>query len=795
MIFKNIAMFISDIKAALRSVFRNKIVSAISILGLGIGLGSIILLVGLIVHETSFDTYMPRYNNVYRVISGSTAQTPFPLADAMASEFPEISGFFRYYQSGSVQIKNSRNEMIREGNFGFADSSIFRILGIKFLNGQPAESNSEVAISEVSAKKYFGQGPAVGKILRIKFTNALVELSVSGVYKELPTNSTLSPEFIADIKMSEKVLMQFQRTLGAYGSDQEVIPDWHRLEFLTYVELKENSDPVAVAARMEKYKEHLKADNKDKIQYRLQPVKEIYLKSDGISGGYFLRQGNPDELKYFEVISVIILIISLANYILLSRAGTEDRIHELGTRKVYGASFRLIRRLIMTESLIIVIISLVPAIFIIDAGIKFINSTLNKTLSVSVFQNPWLWIILIGIVFFTALFAGWMIGLKYSRIPALNLLSGLKPGSGRSGRWNYSFLLLHFSIYMILVTAVITVSRQIKYVVSDYKGINPENVFVADLNTDALKKSFNMLCNEMKKIPGVEAVAGGSYIPPFNAFLPINLAVQDGEKVRFDGLITGEGLTELLGIEVTDGSSFGPYKPGTPEILINESAAVKYNVHAGENILVFRVKGIVRDFHAHSMHSLIQPMVILQQNPESMGLIAVRTDGKNDDEAISRLKDLFFSVSPDEVFETQYLTEIVNQFYQRETNQLRIITAFSCLSVILAIMGLFGISYISISRRRKEIGIRKVNGASVFSILIMINTDFLKWVLMAAIISVPVSVWLLDKWLVRFAYRIDLEPWVFGAAVLSAFIIAILTVSWQSWRAATRNPVEALRYE
>jgi len=318
---------------------------------------------------------------------------------------------------------------------------------------------------------------------------------------------------------------------------------------------------------------------------------------------------------------------------------------------------------------------------------------------------------------------------------------------------------------------------------------------VADLNTDELKKSYLTISDELKKIPGVINTAGGSFIPPFGNYLPVNLATPEGEKVRFDGLIMGEGMTELLGIEVIDGSSFGPYKPGPPEVLINESSAKLHNVKAGENILVFRVRGIVKDFNAHSLHTLIEPMVILQQNPEKMGLIAIKTNGSNDNAVIKRLRELYSQISPDEVFEVRYLTDQVRNFYARERNQSRIIGAFALLATILSIMGLFGISLITISKRKKEIGIRKVNGSSITWILLMLNADFIKWVAVSMFIAVPASVYLFSGWLDRFAYKTELSWWLFAIACLSAVIVAVLTVSWQSWRAATRNPVESLRYE
>lgn len=788
-------MLHSDFRSVIRNILRNKLSSAISILGLGIGLGCIIILMALIIHEKSFDTFIPGHNSVFRVLFGTTSQTHYPLAESMESEFPEVKDFFRYYQGGSLQMKNPENEIVRIRGFGFADPSIFRIMGIEFINGGPAKTISEVAISDEVSMQYFGTLSSQGAVLPVKFTDGFTELVVSGVFKSFPSNSTLNPSFIADIDLSEKMLRQFQRTLGDYGNEESQSLDWRFAEFLSYVVLESAADPQVLASKMEKYKEFIDIENKDNMHFRLQPVADIYLDSGEIGGAYYLRRGNPEELIYYEIISFLILVISVANYVLLARAGVSERMHELGTRKIFGASWAGINRLILMESNMIVILSLIPATFIIDYGMDFINTTLNKTLTSDIFLSPVLLILLIMVVILTGTLSGWLIGMRYSRIPALKLISGKILQTSMSRRWNYSFLVLHFTIFMILVTGVLAVSKQIKYLMSGYKGINPENILVADLNSDGLKKSFQAICDEIKRVPGVEMVAGGTFIPPFNAFLPVNLAVAEGDKIRFDGLIMGEGMTELLGIEVVEGSSFGPYKPGVNEILVNESTAKQYGVKAGELILAFKVRGIVKDFHAHSLHSPIQPMVILQQNPERMGLVAIKTSGNNDEAAIKRLKELYTRISPDEIFEVRYLAEVVDNFYERERNQARIIGAFSLLALVLSVMGLFGISLISISKRRNEIGIRKVNGSSATEVLLLLNTDFLKWVLVAITISLPVSLYLLSLWMESFAYKTEMSWWIFVLAGLSAILIAVLTVSWQSWMAAKGNPVEVLRYE
>jgi putative ABC transport system permease protein len=787
-------MILSDLKVAIRSIFRNRVPSAISILGLGIGLGCIIALMALIVHEKSFDKFIPEHRSVYRLVFGNNGHTSYPLSETMAGEFSEVKDYFRFYQIDFVQIRNSDNEMVKAEDFGFADPSIFRIIGVDFISGGPAGSVREIAISDEISMKFFGNLSPVGSILPVKFIDGIAELTVTGVYKSFPENSIFYPDFIADIKLSKKMFIQFQKSLGEYGTVGPEF-DWSRNEFVSFVVLQKNADPAAVAGKMDKYKEFLGNPDKDKLEFRLQPVADIYLRPGDVSESQYLRRGNPEELGYYEAIAFLILFISIANYILLSRAGVSERGHELGIRKVFGASQGMIRRLVITESVIIVLLSLIPATFVVDFGVPFINDTLNKTMTGHVFLSPLLWLLLIMVVGFSGTISGWLISINFSRMAALKLISGKNLRPEKSNRWNYSFLILHFTIYVMLVAGVIAVSKQLKYSISGNKGFNPENVLITSLYTEKLQSSFLTISDELKKIPGVINCAGGSYIPPLGYQLPINLAVTEGQKERFDGLIMGEGMVELLGIEVIEGSSFGQYKPGLPEILINETAAKKHKVKAGDKILVFSVRGIVKDFVAHSAHEPVQPMVILQQNPAKMAVIAIKTDGNNDEAVINRMKELYTQISPDELFEMEYLTDQYDLFYARERNQLKIIGVFSLLAAILSIMGLFGISLISISKRRKEIGIRKVNGASIAEVLLMLNTDFVKWVLVSVIISVPASIWLISIWLNRFAYKTGLSWWIFATAASSAVLIAILTVSWQSSRAATKNPVEALRYE
>jgi len=790
-------MIVTDFKIAIRNIKRNKVQSLISILGLGIGLGSIIVLMALIVHETSFDRFIPGYRNVYRITFGQSCYTPYPLAEEMKKDFPQVRGFFRFNQANNIQVRNTRNEAGRNQEFGFSDSSIYRILGIRLISGTPANTITEVAISEKTALKYFGNMSPLGEILRVKLNTDFINLSVSGVYKNFPANSTLFPDFIADIKLTEKLFGQFKTSLGEYGAPITTSLNWDLPAFCSYVVLDKNADKEELVSIMEKYRELTKDEKAKEKKYYLQPVNDIYLKSVGLVQGFqYFRTGNANELKYYWSISLLILLISVTNYIFLTRATTTDRLRELGIRKVLGASRNILQRQIILESNLMTFLSLIPASFVIDLGMSLINSTLNRTLTNEVFSNPLLWLMLISVVIFTGTISGLIIGHNISRIPSFVLLSGKTSEKSKTKKWDYSYLIFHFSIFIVLVVCVVTVTRQIKYSLTNTEGINPKNILISELNSPKLKSSFTAICNEMEKIPGVVKTAGSSFIPPFNSYLPLTLANPQGEKMRFDGLIMGEGMTDMLNIDVIEGSSFTAYQTARMEVLFNESSAKKYNIKVDDNYLgVFHVKGIVKDFHAHSLHRLIEPMAIIQQSPANMGLVAIKTDGTNDKAVISRLRELFNQIDPDEIFEVTYLTDQMKGFYLNEKNQAKIMGAFSLLAAVLAIMGLFGIALISIARKTKEIGLRKVNGASVFEVIYLLNKDFVRWVIFSLFLGIPFSFYIVSKWQDRFAYKTDLSWWIFGLAGLSAVLIALLTVSWQSLRAATRNPVEALRYE
>lgn len=785
-----------SLKIALRSIIGNKVQSLVSMLGLGIGLGAIILISMLYMHENSFDKYIPENNQIYRVIHGTNSNIPFPLGETAKNDIPLIEYFFRYHQSGEFEIRQNEKDIIKEYRFACVDTSVFNCMGIDLIIGKVAESSKEVCISKEMALKYFSNGNALNKTIEARFNNEFINLTICGIYKDIPSNSSLAPNFISHTDLIDDLLGTQKKLFGEYGADTETFKaNWEIDVCITYFKLNKEANANDVAKQLQEYSSRFEGDSKRDKVFSLQKATDVYLQSEGIIDVYS-RRGNAKELIYFIAIALFILIIAVVNYIFLTKARMDGRLKEFGVKRSLGATVSMIRKQMLFEANIISILSLIPAIFVVVQGMPFVNSTLGRNLDSQILSVWYTIPILLLIPLLTGSISGLIVGVKISSISPVLLLDKKSSTLPKRRQWSNSFLSLHFAVFIILIIGVLTLTKQINYALNNFTAINPENVMICELNSPELSQKFDVINNQVKKMPGVISTAGSSFIPPFNWTLPIRLRnPENNESIVFDGLIMGKGMTELLNIELIEGEHFGDFVESSGKVIFNESAALKYNLKTGESFNGFYIQGIVKDFTAHSMHNTINPMVIIQQHPDKMRLFAIKTRGDTDEEIKAEITKLFKEISPDKIVSIFTLQDQINQFYVREQDQAKLISAFSLLAIVLTVMGLFGIVLNTVSRKTKEIGVRKVNGAKVSEIVIMLNNEFIKWVVIAYIIACPIAWYTMNTWLENFAYKTALSWWIFVLAGLLALGIALMTVSWQSWRAATKNPVEALRYE
>jgi putative ABC transport system permease protein len=338
--------------------------------------------------------------------------------------------------------------------------------------------------------------------------------------------------------------------------------------------------------------------------------------------------------------------------------------------------------------------------------------------------------------------------------------------------------------------------KQLSFLKKSNPGFDAKNVLVFRLDTKEAQKHFSAIKLSMEKNVHVVKVAGSGFTPPTQSFLQLTMDNADNEKLNEEGLFIGAGLISLLKIPIIEGNDYSSEdnRPNSSSLIINQTAAKKYKVRAGDYLGKFLIKAVVADFHAHSLHRVVNPLLLLHLKDEEMTELVIRTDGNNV-KVVNDLNALWKEISPSTFLEYDLLSERIANFYQKEEKQTRSVMFFAFMAIALASMGLFGYVSLMLIQRTKEIGIRKINGARVTEVMTMLNIDLIKWVVIAFFIATPVALYSMHKWLQTFAYKTELSWWIFGLAGVLALVIALLTVSWQSWRAATRNPVEALRYE
>jgi putative ABC transport system permease protein len=790
-------MLKTDIKQSFRQMRARKMTAIIQVLGLGIGLGSVIVMLALILHEFSFDRYHKNSSSIYRVIQDKNCSTPYILGETFKAEIPEIKNTFRIYAVWNTLLKQHQ-EFVKIENFILADSSIFSMLDIPVIAGNIKflhQSNNDVVISDKAALKYFGNADPIGQPMEFSISGKLVSCNVSGVFKHFPSNSSMQADFIGSNKLKEYVLGSHTLTFSTGNVEKKELDSWALKEFQTFVLTDQKSNLSSIEKKATLICQKNDKDNGEK-QVHLQPFTGMYFHSGELWNYEPFKISNIKIIRLFEGIALLLLLIAWFNYILLSTAETKSQLKELACRKVIGASPGQIARKAYVHSLIMAALSLLPALLFTNLIIPLFNQLFDKNIDVTLLLRPEYMGAVLMVTIVTGLAGGSYITFYTNRLKPANLL---KPLAGNRSSGGFipagSPIVFQFVVFILLLSSAILIDKQVRYAEGKSQGFNSNHVLIFRLNDGELKKNVLAIKSKLESNSHVVKVATSAFTPPSSSFIQLSLGKdKNSEPLKEEGMFVGTELIDLLQVPILEGSNFSVTTGSSNEILINELAARKHKVKAGDLLGNFRVKGILRNFHLHSLHKPINPVFIVKMNDESCNEMVVRSDG-NDKEVIAGARKIWSEIAPATFFEYKLLNDRISSFYDDEKKQSRTISFFSFLAIFLSVMGLFGYVSITLLKRTKEIGVRKVNGARVSEILTMLNKDFIKWIAIAFIIACPIAWYAMHKWLQNFAYKTELSWWVFGLAGIVAVAVALLTVIWQSWKAATRNPVESLRYE
>jgi putative ABC transport system permease protein len=792
-------MEFGNIKFTFRNFRKQKLFTFVNLAGLTLGIVSTSLIFIYVGNELSYDRFNKNADRIFRVYGTFTrdgadeawVQTPAPLAPFLQNKFPEIAKTVRIASIPKCLI-SSGDKSFFENRIIMADSSIFDVFTFPLISGnirQVLSRPNSIVLTVSAAEKYFGKNDPVGKIIRY---NREKDLVVTGVMKNIPGNTHLHFDMIVSMSSAKSLLWS------------DFLENPMNTVVSTYLLTNQNTDVEKFNSSVSQSAKEYDggADFGDNKQYRIQPLTSIHLLSD--MGGESSPNGDIKSVYILSTIAIMIMLIACINYINLSFSIIKRRSTELGLRKIMGARKRQLIFLYLQDAFVLAGISVIISIVIIPDLLQWFGSLVGVDLSGKINIGsliPVILLLFIIITLITGIGSGW-ISTKINPMDTLRkTLIHRKKHIGIQG----ILVLFQFGVSIALISSSLIVYRQMSFVRNINLGFSKEQLIIIPLDDKTILSKIIPFKQDLSTNANILSSSAVSDLPGEMKWVTsINY---DGMNQKSPSTMTfleiDRDFIKTFGIQLKNGYIPGdtacPYS-GT-QYLMNESAVKKlgWDIPVGKKLSSYNgkdgfVTGIVEDFHFKTLHKEIEPL-FLYVREVAPKYLAVKLNTTDINGSVDFIKHQWNNIVPDSPFEYFFYDSYYDQLYKKEALFGRIIFIFSVVAILIACLGLFGLAAFFSERRTKEIGIRKVNGAVIGEVLIMLNREFIKWVLIAFIIATPASWYLMHKWLQNFAYKTELSWWIFGLAGMIAFVIAVMTVTWQSWRAATKNPVEALRYE
>lgn len=794
-------------KTAYRSLLKNKGFTFLNVLGLSVGLATCLLIVFYVVDELSYDRYNAKADRIYRItedvkLNGNaqiSATSEAPLLGALSS-FPEIEKSTRLIDAGGIFMSASKfyvkkgNDNIREKNVVYAENSLFDVFTLPMIDGSPSTALNEphsAVITESTAKKYFNKVNVVGQALMINDTSVY---KITGVIKDIPTQSHFNYDFF----------------LSFSSLPESKVNAWGYSGIHNYILLKEGINTNNLAGRIEKiviknsFSPSGWSTGGNHLRILLTPLLNIHLRSD--SQYELSKNGNIQYVYIFSVIAFFILLIACVNFMNLSTARSSNRAREVGVRKVLGSARKYLVAQFLTESIFVTLVSTIIAVGLAYLLLPLFNQMAGKQLAFTAQALIWLIPSLIVLVLVIGFLAGSYPAFFLSAFQPIDVLKG-KIATGFKGGFLRSFLVVfQFSISVFLIIGTLVVYNQLNYINNKNLGFDRNQVLVIK-NTSSLGNKVKILKEELKQLPGVASVTMSAYTPTGEDRLKTGLFPSPIFDIKQDILTelwpVDEDYIKTMGIKLAAGRNFSKeMATDTAAVIVNEAFVKRFGQKDPINKNVYRfssgrqefhIIGIMKDFNFESLKSQVLPVVL--SYTDDNGALSLRIRASNLNALMAQIENKWKSVSRGQQFSYSFMDQEFDATYRTEQRIGAIFIAFTSLAITIACLGLFGLAAYAAEQRNKEIGIRKVLGASVSTIVGMLSVDFIKLVLISISIATPVAWFAMQKWLQDFAYRTTIQWYVLAIAGAIAVLIAFVTISFQSIKAALTNPVTSLKSE
>lgn len=783
---------------ALRNLKKYKIYATINILGLAVGITACSLIYLYVQDELSFDRFHRQADRIARAsMTWKFDETELPSAAAttivgplLERALPEVLTHTRLYNSGLTLVK-TEDEPFEERGFLYADSTFFEIFSFDLIQGNPQQALTQprsIVFTREMAEKYYGDNwTEVGIINKIVRINDQEDYQITGVVENTPTNSQIQFNFLASFS-SLRVAKQ---------------PNWDNSAYYTYLLLQEGTDIKTLDHKMPQLLENEFGEN-DPVALHIDPLTSVYLHSSTSSS-----IGPNSDIKYiylFGAIGFFILLIACINYMNLATARSIERAKEVGLRKVFGAIRSQLMGQFLGESILLTFLALVLAVLLILGTLPAFNSLTGKHLFFNPINHPSLIIVLVMVGIGVSLLAGSYPAIALSGFKPVTVLRGKFRNSGSGNFIRKGLVVFQFCISIILLVGTVIVYRQLNYIQDKKLGYEQEHIVSLALDNQ-LKPKIEEIRNALSEVTGVLSSGGVSQTPGSVRWESTFSKPGQPERSLMVTLKGDDGLISTLGLELIAGNNLSGIHQQTEEYqyLINEKAAKFWGWEKeeaiGKNLTIWNsqmgtVKGVLKDFNFASLHDEVKPLIVFVNKSSSFNnRLLVKIDGKRVKETLAAIESVWKERAGHRPFSYNFLDEQFGMIYESEQKLSQILTVFTVLAIFIACMGLFGLASFTAVLKAKEIGIRKVLGASVAHIVLLFSNSYTQLILIAIAIATPITYWAMSQWLSNFAYRIDMDIWPFIGAGFTALLIAWLTVAYQSIKAAIADPIESLREE
>lgn len=798
--------------AVTRYISRNRGFTAINILGLVLGMTAFMLITQYVVHEFSYDKFWKNSERIYRVqldrydrgeLSTQWAAGANGLGPDLKDNFPEVEAFVRL--TGSNSLLSYGDTYFKEDNIYYASQDFFKVFGISLLEGIDStalKGLNKIVLSRSLARKYFKDESPVGKTMR---NNGTTEFLVTGVFEDIPQNSHLSID----------ALLSFATYAKRTGRDNEdAMREWQWDGFFTYLLLDKKANARDLESKFNqyvvKYCREKYQDVSASMVLHLQFVSDIHLDSHFI--GEFRENGNRDTTYFLMVVAVLTMLIAWINYINLSTAKSIERAREVGVRKVMG-SFRVqLVQQFLSEALLLNVVAVALSVVVVALLTPWFSELTHRPLNYILFREPLFWFSMLMVIIIGALLSGLYPAFVLSSYKPVDVLKGRFRNSHSGVVFRKAMVITQFVASLTLIIGTFTVYEQLSFMRNQKLGINLEQTLVMqspNVVVDSLYGNrFRAFKRQIEQQAEVTAMTGSSSIPgsspDWNAGGIRRLSQREDEQNQYRVIMMDEDFIPTYGLEVVAGRPFsGEVKNEKASLILNESAAKLMGFDNAEQAIddhvffwgdTFRIVGVVKNYRQESVKKSFEPL-LFRYSDAPRGLYSIRFNTSNVRQSVASFESLWKNVFPGNPFSYFFLDDHYNKQYAADQQFGKVFGIFSAMAILIACLGLFGLSSLTAIQRTKEIGVRKVLGASVPGILALVSKDYLALMAVAIVCATPLAWWIMNSWLLDFASRISLQWWIFAAPSLLVVFIALLTVSVHTIRAAKTNPARSLRYE